>query len=128
MTMIRGVRGATTAEEDTAEAIWEATHEMLQAMIDRNGIEEDTVASIIFTTTQDLTAEFPAKVARESLGWHYTPLLGCQEQNVRMSTTQYVIRVIIHWNTNKGLREIEHVYLRGAKALRPDLSNNQGEV
>ena len=128
MSMIRGVRGATTAEDDTVEAIWEATHEMLRAMLDRNGIEEDTVASIIFTTTQDLTAEFPAKVARESLGWHYTPLLGCQEQNVRTSTTQYVIRVIIHWNTNKGLREIEHVYLRGAKALRPDLSNNHGEV
>ncbi|MBZ0286167.1 MAG: chorismate mutase, partial [Anaerolineae bacterium] len=76
--MVRGVRGATTAAEDSAEAIWQAARELLQAVIEANGIEEDFVASVIFTTTPDLTAAYPAKAARD-LGWTQTALMGCQE-------------------------------------------------
>lgn len=117
--MLRGVRGATTAESNTVEGIIEATKDLLQAMISYNGIEEDDVASVIFTTTPDLTAAFPAKAARD-LGWHRTALLGCQEMDVPEGIPR-CIRVLIHWNTSRSLDEIRHVYMRGALALRPDL-------
>ncbi len=117
--MLRGVRGATTAESNTVDGIIEATKDLLRAMISYNGIEEDDVASVIFTTTPDLTAAFPAKAARD-LGWHRTALLGCQEMDVPDGIPR-CIRVLIHWNTSRSLDEIRHVYMRGALALRPDL-------
>lgn len=115
---VRGVRGATTAQEDSAEAIWRATRELLEAVIEANGIEEDDVASAIFTTTPDLVAAYPAKAARD-LGWHLTALMGCQEIAVPGGIPR-CIRVLIHWNTTKTLGEIRHVYMRGAEKLRPD--------
>ncbi len=117
--MCRGVRGATTTTEDSAEAIWERTQELMQALIDENGIDEEHVASVIFTTTPDLTAAFPAKAARD-LGWHRTALLGAQEMAVRESIP-LCIRVLILWNTERTLDEIQHIYMHGATALRPDL-------
>lgn len=117
--MLRGVRGATTAEANTADEIIGATVDLLQAMISYNGIEENDVASVIFTTTPDLTAAFPAKAARD-LGWHRTALLGCQEMDAADGIPR-CIRVLIHWNTSRSLDEIRHVYMRGALALRPDL-------
>lgn len=115
---VRGVRGATTASEDSPEAIWSATRDLLQAVIDANGIDEDDVASVIFTTTPDLTAAYPAKAARD-LGWTQTALMGCQEIAVP-GGIPLCIRVLIHWNTDKPLPEIRHVYMRGAEKLRPD--------
>jgi chorismate mutase len=116
--MVRGVRGATTATEDTPEAIWRATQELLEAVIEANGIEEEYVASAIFTTTPDLTAAYPAKAARD-LGWHQTALMGCQEIAVPNGIPR-CIRVLIHWNTTKKLGELRHIYMRGAEKLRPD--------
>ena len=116
--IVRGVRGATTATEDTPEAIWRATRELLEAMIEANGIEEEYVASVIFTTTPDLTAAYPAKAARD-LGWHQTALMGCQEIAVPNGIPR-CIRVLIHWNTTKKLGELRHIYMRGAEKLRPD--------
>ena len=116
--LIRGVRGATTATEDTAEAIWQATRELLDALIEANGIDEEHVASVIFTTTPDLTAAFPAKAARD-MGWTQTALMGCQEIAVPNGIPR-CIRVLIHWNTDKPLSEIRHVYMRDATKLRPD--------
>ncbi len=118
--MIRGVRGATTVEEDSAEAIWEATGELLAALIAANGIEEEAVASVIFTTTPDLTAAYPAKAARD-MGWTQTALMGCQEMPVPGGLAK-CIRVLIHWNTDKRLDEMQHVFLRRAVALRPDIT------
>jgi len=115
----RGVRGATTADANTSEAILHATRELLQELISTNGIDEDDVASVIFTTTPDLTAAFPAKAARD-LGWRRTALLGAQEMDVPNGIA-LCIRVLIHWNTVKGLDEIQHVYHRGTLILRPDL-------
>jgi chorismate mutase len=117
--MCRGVRGATTVDEDSAEAILSATRELLQVVIDVNGIDEPEVASIIFTTTPDLTAAYPARAARD-LGWRNTALMGCQEMDVPDGIPR-CIRLLIHWNTTKGVQEIQHVYMRGAIALRPDL-------
>jgi chorismate mutase len=118
--MIRGVRGAITADADSAEAIWAAARELLAAMIAANDIREDDVASVIFTTTPDLTAAYPARAARD-LGWTRTALMGMQEMAVPGSLAR-CIRVLIHWNTTRGLDDVRHVFLRGAVALRPDLS------
>lgn len=115
----RGVRGATTAEENSAEAIWSATRLLLQAVIEANDIREDDVASVIFTTTPDLNTAYPAKAARD-LGWHRVALMGMQEIDFP-DGIPLCIRVLVHWNTDKTLEEIKHVYMRDAIALRPDL-------
>lgn len=123
MSMMRGVRGATTVDGNTAEAILAATRELLQVMIDANGIEEADVASVIFTSTPDLNAVYPAKAARQ-LGWRQTALMGCQEMDVP-GGLPYCVRILIHWNTPKTLDELQHVFLHNAVQLRPDLYPNQ---
>ena len=120
MMMFRGVRGATTAEANTPEAILSATRELLEAMIAANGIEEENVASVLFTTTPDLNAVYPARAARQ-LGWSQTALMGCQEIDAPGGLPMCV-RILIHWNTTKKLNELSHIFLRGAATLRPDLS------
>ena len=116
----RGVRGATTVERNDREEILSATRQMMALLIRLNGIEKQDVCSAIFTTTRDLDAEFPALAARQ-LGWLDVPLLCGHEISVPGSLGRCV-RVMIHWNTAKAQREIKHVYLREAAALRPDLS------
>lgn len=117
--MLRGVRGAITVEENSEDAILDATHELLTALIESNGIEEHEVASVLFTCTADLTAAFPARAARE-LGWRGVALMGMQEMPAQQGLPR-CIRVLVHWNTDKGLEELEHRFLRGAQVLRPDL-------
>lgn len=117
--MIRGVRGATTADDNTPDAIIKATEDVLRAMIETNNIDEDDVASVLFTMTPDLTACYPARAAR-NLGWTNTALLGFQESAVPTGLKR-CIRVLIHWNTEKPIAEIEHIYMKGAQVLRPDL-------
>ncbi len=114
----RGIRGATTADADTPEAILSATRELLIELIRRNGICQEDVASVIFTTTPDLSAEYPAVAARQ-LGWHEAALMCMQEMNVPHGLHR-CIRILIHWNTTRSLHEIQHVYIRGAVNLRPE--------
>ena len=102
--MIRGVRGAITASENTTEAILEATTEALETLIELNGIEECDVASVLFTTTPDLDACYPAKAAR-NLGWRQVALMGFQEADVPDGLKMWV-RVLIHWTTEKVIHEI----------------------
>ncbi|MDH7486708.1 MAG: chorismate mutase [Anaerolineae bacterium] len=116
----RGVRGATTAETNTPEAILSATRELLEALVAANGLNPADLASAIFTTTPDLNAAFPARAARE-LGWNDVALLCAHEMNVPGGLPR-CIRVLLHWNTDRAASEIAHVYLREAKGLRPDLS------
>lgn len=116
--MCRGVRGATVVEGNTREAILAGTRELLQHMIETNGIHPDDVASVIFTTTQDLNAEFPAVAARQ-LGWQDQALL-CGHEMAVPGALDKVVRVLIHWNTTKGAKEINHIYMNGAESLRPD--------
>lgn len=120
MSSCRGVRGATTADENTREAVLKATRQLLALIIRQNSIEASDVASAIFTTTSDLDAEFPALAARQ-LGWLDVPLLCTNEIDVPGSLRK-CIRILVHWNTEKPQREIRHVYLKGAVQLRPDLS------
>lgn len=114
----RGIRGATTADRNTAEDILEATHELLTTMIEANDLVADDVASIIFTTTPDLNATFPAIAARE-LGWTSVPLLCMHEMNVP-GALDHVIRILLHVNTTKAPSELRHVYLKRARELRPE--------
>lgn len=117
--LVRGVRGAITVEENSAEAILSATEEMLVWLIEANGIEEDDVASVLFTSTPDINAAFPAKAAR-NMGWRHVALMGFQEIDVPEGL-KMCVRVLIHWNTDKSNHELKHAFLRGAMALRPDL-------
>lgn len=115
---MRGIRGATVAAADTPDAIRAATRELLLALIEANQLEPEAVASIFFTTTPDLTAEYPALAARQ-LGWTETALMCGQEMNVPGSLPR-CIRVLIHWNTDVRPEAIQHVYLHAAAQLRPD--------
>jgi chorismate mutase len=115
---VRGIRGATVAVADTPEAIRAATRELLLALTEANGLLADDVASIIFTLTPDLTAEVPARAARE-LGWHDAALMCMAEMNAA-GGLERCIRVLIHWNSDKRPEEIHHVYLHAAGQLRPD--------
>ena len=114
----RGIRGATTVEENTAEEIQVATRELLYIMIRANNINVNDVASIIFTTTKDLNTTYPALAARQ-LGWYDAALLCGHEMEVP-DGLERCIRILIHWNTVLGPEDIVHVYLRRAKNLRPD--------
>jgi chorismate mutase len=112
------VRGATTVTENTADAILTATRELLYAIVQSNKMRPDDIASVYFTTTVDLDATYPALAARQ-LGWIDVALLCGHEMNVPGSLP-LCIRVLIHWNTTRTAKEINHVYLRDAKSLRPD--------
>jgi chorismate mutase len=116
----RGVRGATTAEDNTSEAILTATRQLLALMIRQNGIQPEDVCSAIFSTTVDLNAEFPALAARQ-LGWMEVPLICGHEMNVP-GALERCVRILLHWNTEKSPEEITHVYIKEARRLRPDLS------
>ena len=118
---VRGIRGATTCEGDTPEAILSATRELLQAIRAANPtLHLEDVASVVFTVTGDLSAVYPARAARE-LGWEQVPLLCAQEIPVPGGVPR-CIRVLAHWNTDLPQAAIRHVYLGEAAALRPDLT------
>lgn len=116
----RGIRGATTVTADEPDLILQATRELLEEILEgNNGMQPEDVASAIFTVTDDLTSTFPAQAARE-MGWSLVPMLCAREIPVPNSLRR-VIRVLVHWNTQIPQSEINHVYLRQAVKLRPDL-------
>jgi len=119
---LRGVRGATTVDANTREAILEATTELLSALLEANGIERDDVASAFFTTTPDLTAEFPAVAARERFGWSHVALMCGHEMNVPGSLPM-CLRILLHVNTARRPEDLRFIYLRGARALRADIED-----
>ena len=126
MTVCRGIKGATTVERNTGEAILAATTELLGRMVELNAIDPDDVASALFSTTTDLNAEFPAVAARR-MGWTEVPLSCVYEMDVPGSL-RLCLRILLHVNTDKTAREIVHVYLRGARVLRPDLAQRLDAV
>lgn len=117
---IRGVRGATTTEEDEPGAILLATRELLEQMMKENAeMRTEDIASAFFTLTEGLTSTYPALAARQ-IGWGSVPMICSREIPVPDSLPR-VVRVLIHWNTDVPQSEVRHVYLRDAVALRPDL-------
>ena len=119
----RGIRGATTVEHNSREEILAATTELLQLLISRNELRAEDVASVIFTVTEDLDAEFPALAARY-LGWTEVALICTREIPVPGSLGK-CIRILLHVNTTRSAAEIQHVYIRGAVNLRPTLNENR---
>jgi chorismate mutase len=114
--MCRGIRGATIADENTAESIHRATRELLEQLIEANQITERDVAAVYFTTTPDLNAGFPAAAARQA-GWTNTALMGATEVAVPDSLLRCV-RVMILVNTDKEPQDLVNLYLKGTDILR----------
>jgi chorismate mutase len=117
--MVRGIRGAVTVDSNTAEAIQEATKQVLTSMVECNQIRLEDIASAFFTGTTDLDVEVPARAARD-LGWTMVPMFCMQEMVVKGSLPR-CIRVMLHVNTDKTQEDIQHIYLGEAALLRPDL-------
>jgi chorismate mutase len=113
------VRGATTVSRNEAGEIAERTRELIQLLMDANGVRPQDIASAVFTVTEDLDAAFPAVAARGLSGWKDVPLLCVREIPVPGSLG-HCIRILIHWNTDRPQAEIRHVFLRGARHLRPE--------
>jgi len=125
---VRGIRGATTAEANTAEAITEATQEILVELTRLNDLDKGEICFAYFTTTHDLTAEFPAYAARR-LGWLEVPLLCGHDMDVPLPNPRAVpmcIRILLLYNTTKPQSAMRFAYLRGAKAIKADLDSLKG--
>lgn len=117
---VRGIRGAITVERNDSFEILEATKELLGEIIKENNIDTEDIAAAFFTVTADLNAEFPATAAREFFGWTHVPMLCGNEIDVPGRLGK-CIRVMVLVNTEKGQKDLKHIYLRGATVLRKDL-------
>ena len=118
-TSVRAVRGATTVDADTPEAITDRVAVLLRQILERNGLAEDDIISILFTATEDIVSIFPATAAR-SIGLGAVPLI-CARELAIVGSVPHCIRVMLHVATERSRDEIHHVYLEGAKGLRDDL-------
>jgi chorismate mutase len=122
---VRGIRGATTVENDTADEIIASTEELLEGLVAANSIRPEDIAGVWFTTTRDLSAEFPAIAARR-LGWVDVPLLCGHEMEVDPANPRSIprcIRVLVQVNTGRSAAEMKFVYLRRALEIRADLES-----
>jgi chorismate mutase len=127
---VRGIRGATTAEANTAEAITEATDELLRELVRLNDLDPSEIAFAYFTTTRDLNAEFPAVAARR-LGWLDVPLLCGHDMDVPPPNPRGVpmcVRILLLYNTPRSQATIRFAYLRGAQAIKADLDYLRGSL
>ena len=123
---LRGVRGAIGAKANEQEAIYQATRDLIEAMMEANpSLNPDDLASVYFTVTNDLTAAVPAQAARTLKGWQFVPFLCSTEIPVPNSLPR-VIRVLLHWNTNLPQNQIRHTYLREAACLHPLIQGEHG--
>jgi chorismate mutase len=115
---VRGIRGATTVRANEARAIYEGTLELLRVMRDLNGLKSEDIGYIWFTVTPDLDASFPADAARLGMGWDDVPLI-CGREIPVPGALGKCVRALVAWNTDSAQRDVRHVFLRGARALRP---------
>lgn len=112
----KGIRGATTVTENSINALREATIELLSTMINENSIEIDKISHVIFTTTPDLNAAFPAKFARIELGFEEVAMMCFHEMNVE-NAIDMCLRVLIVLNCDENFKP-KFIYLKGASNLR----------
>lgn len=117
--MVRAIRGAITVENNSADEILAATEKMLKTIIDENNLKIDDMISMLFSLTTDLDAVFPARAAR-NMGIVDVPLM-CMSEIPIDGALEKCVRILLHVNSDKSLKEINHVYLGGAVVLRPDL-------
>jgi chorismate mutase len=116
---VRGLRGATTVEEDTVSQVTERSQELMRELMERNGLVEDDIVSVLFTATGDVTSTFPATAIR-AIGFGAVPLL-CAAEIPVPGAMPLCIRALLHVYTARSREEMHHVYLHGAHALRDDL-------
>jgi chorismate mutase len=117
---IRGIRGAITITADEPEQVLSATQELLTSILDANpALQTEDIASALFTVTEDIVSAYPAQAARQ-IGWDQVPMI-CTREIPVPGGLPLCIRVLIHWNTGLEQSAIQHVYLRDAVKLRPDL-------
>jgi chorismate mutase len=116
---LRAARGAIRVGSDDIEALLGSTERLLSAMLQGNGIQDDDLVSVLFTATEDLRSAFPAEAARR-MGLGRVPLLCAREIPVQGSMSS-VIRVLMHFHSERSLDEVVHVYLDGAESLRDDV-------
>jgi chorismate mutase len=127
---VRGIRGATTANANTAEAIMEATEELLRELAGLNDLDPTEIGAAFFTTTPDLDAEFPAHAVRR-LGWLGVPMLCGHDMAVRQPNRRAVamcIRILLLYNTPRPQAAMRFAYLRGAEAIKSDLDYMKGTL
>lgn len=124
MSKVRGIRGAIQVRENTRQSLLDATKALLKSLLRENDIAPGDIASIFFTATDDLNAEFPAYAARE-MGLTTVPLLCAREMQVPGNMSR-LIRILMHVNTDKSQKQIKHQYLGETASLRPDL--NMGDM
>lgn len=117
--ILRALRGATTVEVDERAHVLDRTRELVLALLERNGLTEDDLVSMVFTATADVTSTFPAEAAREA-GITHVPLLCARELEV-VGAVPRCVRVLVHAHTSRPRDELRHVYLHGARQLRTDL-------
>lgn len=122
--MIRGVRGAVTVKADKPEEILAETRRLVLEMAKENRIEPEDVASVIVSTTTDISSAFPAKAVRTIDQWTYVPVMCTHEMDVPGSMP-LCIRIMMHVNTAISQKEIKHIYLNEAVKLRPDLQGSK---
>ncbi|OMP65860.1 chorismate mutase [Domibacillus epiphyticus] len=121
--MVRGIRGAVTVEQNNSAEMVQATERLIAEMIEKNNIDPETVCSAFISATDDLDAMFPARALRELKGWEYVPVMCMQELAIN-GGLEKCIRIMMHVNTDKAQKDIQHVYLDGAVVLRPDLQQS----
>lgn len=119
--MIRGVRGAITVAIDSNEVVLQETARLAKEMAKANNIDPDEIASVIISTTTDITSAFPAQAVRSIEGWTYVPVMCTHEMEVP-NALEKCVRLLMHVNTEKSQKEIQHIYLNNAVRLRPDLA------
>lgn len=118
---VRGIRAAATVEANNASEIKEVTLEMVSRLVQENEVNPEDIASVLITVTNDLDEAFPAQAIRQLPGWELVPLMCALEVPVKGSL-QKCVRLMVLVNTEKTQQDIKHIYLGGAKALRPDLA------
>lgn len=118
---MRGIRGAITVDENSQELIWQAARHLVTKILSQNELRAENIGALIFSTTEDLTAAFPSTALRERPAFRWVPLFDTREPAVENSLP-LCIRVLILADVDKAQNEIHHVYLGGAKNLRPDLN------
>lgn len=118
---VRAARGAIVVAEDTPTGVLDATQRLLASMLERNAVDPDDLISVLFTVTDDIRSAFPAEAAR-IMGLGRIPLMCAREIPVQ-GAMPAVVRVLMHMYTDRGIDDVQHVYLDGAETLRDDLEH-----
>ena len=120
---MRGIRGATTVNENSRELIWQAARHLVTKILSQNELRAENIGALIFSTTEDLTAAFPSSAIRQLPALRLVPLFDTREPAVENSLP-LCIRVLILADLEVEQNKVHHVYLGEAKNLRPDLDRD----